>query len=127
MSEFTWKDRQIIGKVFTSNNFGDFTVVDVVGKTKQGTKLYKCKFHDSGNEVNVRRSTIMIGSINDIWRFSDNGVPIERRCCRCHQFLSVDNFCRNVRQGYELNTICKQCVKVYHESRKSILIDVGCL
>jgi len=55
----------LVGKVFASNNFGDFEVVDVQGSTQYNHTLYQIKFLATGSTKIVTRGAIRKGNIKD--------------------------------------------------------------
>lgn len=58
----------MIGETFSSNNFGDFVVLEEVGKNKHGKKLYSIMFLATGTIDVFVRGDILHGEIKDKYK-----------------------------------------------------------
>ena len=66
---------EYVGKVYTTNNYGDFRVISKVGKDKACRHLYNIQFLKTGYiKTKVRRDVILNGNIKDLYYPSIAGV-----------------------------------------------------
>jgi hypothetical protein len=92
--------KKYIGKIFSSNNYGDFKVTGVHSK-KGGRKYFICYFLDTGFERVANSSDILKGSIKD---YSLIYLTEKRVCsiCKIEKELTLENFER-------YKTVCRKC------------------
>jgi hypothetical protein len=61
----TQKSYVVVGNQYTSNNFGEYTVIEMVGSNKNRRHLFKVRFDSTGYEAVVTSKEIINGRIKD--------------------------------------------------------------
>jgi len=91
-----------IGKVFSSNEYGDFTILGAGGKSLNKDTLYVCEFNDTSFQVLVSGTNIVKGRLKDLYVPKVHGVgyigsyegkidPVNNKCYK--QWLKILDRC----------------------------------